>query len=128
MKTHSYAYNTTYPGPAFPVVDLRITGQNSRQEHVTALVDSGADGTLIPLTILQRISARKIDGRWARNISGIRYRVSMFMVDLSIGSYVFPSTEVIANQQTDEIVVGRDVLNQLILVLNGLAYVVEVSM
>lgn len=51
----------------------------------------------------------------------------MFAVDLSIGSYTFPGTEVIANVQTDEVVVGRDVLNQLIPLLNGLANIVEVS-
>jgi len=51
----------------------------------------------------------------------------MYAVDLGIGTFTFPDTEVIANHQTDEIVVGRDVLNQLIVTLNGLASVVEIT-
>lgn len=127
MNVHSFSYNTAYPGPPFPVVELVIAGTHNAPRETLALIDSGADATLIPLSILNAVGARKIDSRWARNISGIRYRVSMFTVDLSIGSYSFPNTEVIANVQTDEVVVGRDVLNQLILLLNGLAQVVEVS-
>ncbi len=60
-----------------------------------------------------------MDTRWARNISGVRYRVAMYIVTLSIGTLTFPDIEVIANQQTDEIVIGRDILNQLIVTLNG---------
>jgi hypothetical protein len=51
----------------------------------------------------------------------------MYTVDLAIGSFTFPDTEVIANIQTDEIVLGRDVLNQLIVTLNGLESVVEIT-
>ena len=35
--------------------------------------------------------------------------------------------EVIGRQGVDEIVIGRDVLNQLIVTLNGLAHVTEIS-
>lgn len=58
------------------------------------------DATLIPVNILQAVGARKIDSRWARNISGVRYRVTMYAVDLGIGSLTFPDTEVVANNQT----------------------------
>lgn len=43
----------------------------------------------------------------------------MYIVTLSIGTLTFPDIDVIANQQTDEIVIGRDILNQLIVTLNG---------
>lgn len=126
MTLHQFEYDTAYPGPALPVVELGITGRGETRV-IPALVDSGADATLIPLNILQAVDARKIDSRWARNISGVRYRVTMYAVDLGIGSFAFLDTEVIANHQTDEIVLGRDVLNQLIVTLNGLASVVEIT-
>ena len=128
MTVHQFEYDTGYAGPALPVVELGLRGRDAtKTQIVAALVDSGADATLIPTHLLNAIEARKIDSRWARNISGIRYRVAMYAVDLSVGSFTFPDTEVIANQQTDEIVLGRDVLNQLIVTLNGLANIVEIT-
>lgn len=125
---HQFDYDSHYEGPSLPVVELGVTGRKAtKNQVVSALVDSGADATLIPVNILREVDARKIDSRWARNISGVRYQVAMYAVDLAIGSFAFPDTEVIANIQTDEIVLGRDVLNQLIVTLNGLASVVEIT-
>jgi predicted aspartyl protease len=116
----SFEYDAEYPGPAFPILTLGISGMPSgKSQTLTALIDSGADATLIPLKTLQAVKARKMDTRWARNISGVRYRVAMYIVTLSIGTLTFPDIDVIANQQTDEIVIGRDILNQLIVTLNG---------
>ena len=126
MTVHQFEYDSDYPGPALPVVELGITGR-AETRIISALVDSGADATLIPANILRAGDARKIDSSWARNISGLRYRVTMYAVDLGIGSFTFPDTEVVANNHTDEIVLGRDVLNQLIVTLNGLASVVEIT-
>jgi predicted aspartyl protease len=121
MPVHSFDYDTDYPGPAIPVVELGIKGGNGQTEIVTAFVDSGADATLIPPSLLRKVEARKLDTRWARNVSGIRYRVSMYRVTLVIGSLDFYGIEAIANNQTNEVIVGRDVLNQLVVTLNGLA-------
>jgi len=120
MTVHQFEYDSDYLGPALPVVELGVTGR-AETRVISALVDSGADATLIPANLLRAVEARKIDSRWARNISGVRYRVTMYAVDLGIESFTFPDTEVIANNQTDEIVLGRDVLNPLIVTLNGLA-------
>ena len=127
MPVHSFDYDSDYPGPAFPVVELGIKGSNGHREIVTAFVDSGADATLIPPSLLRKVGGRKLDTRWARNISGVRYRVSMYQVTLTIGSLDFYGIEAIANSQTDEVIVGRDVLNQLVVILNGLAGETTVS-
>jgi len=126
MATLAFEYVADYPGPALPVVEVDVRGP-AGSRLVTALVDSGADATLIPQQILEEIATRVIDTRWARNITGGRYRVAMYLADLSIGPFRFPATEVIANHQTDEIVLGRDVLNQLITTLNGPAGVVSIT-
>jgi hypothetical protein len=127
MAAHTFDYNTNYEGPAFPVVELGIAGRNGQTEVTMALVDSGADATLIPPALLRNVDARKLDSRWARNVSGIRYRVSMYLVTLTIGSLTFYGVEAIANNQTNEVIVGRDVLNQVVVTLNGLAYEVRVA-
>jgi hypothetical protein len=109
------------------VVELGIAGRNGQTEVTMALVDSGADATLIPPALLRNVDARKLDSRWARNVSGIRYRVSMYLVTLTIGSLTFYGVEAIANNQTNEVIVGRDVLNKVVVTLNGLAYEVRVA-
>lgn len=128
MGTFSFDYDTAYPGPAFPVVTINISGNSSQKSQtLTAFIDSGADATLIPLNLLQAVKTRKMDTRWARNISGMRYRVAVYMINLSISSIIFSDVEVIANQQTDEIVLGRDILNELLVTLNGPAETVFIS-
>lgn len=110
------------------MLEFIIAATDAEQaQTVVGLVDSGADGTLIPAAILHAIGARKIDEAWARTVSGERYPVSIFVVTLTIGDYTLPDVELLANDRTDEIIVGRDVLNQLIVTLNGPAALLEVS-
>ena len=124
----SFAYDETYPGPALPVLDLTIAGGDAaRVQTVKGLVDSGADATLVPSAILSAAGVRKIDEAWARTVSGERYSVSVFAATVIIGVYVLHAVELLANDKTDETIVGRDVLNQLIVTLDGPASVVEVS-
>lgn len=81
----------------------------------------------MPVAVLDAANVRKIDGGWARTVSGERYSVSIFLTTITIGPYVLRGIEVLGNDKTDEVIVGRDVLNQLIITLNGLAQVVDVT-
>ena len=49
----TYDYDSNYNGPAFPVVEVAIRGFAAQSVEVTcrALVDSGADATMIPLRL-----------------------------------------------------------------------------
>lgn len=124
----SFDYDNTYPGPAFPIAEFTVISRATGHEcQITGLIDSGADGTIIPWKILHQIGARAVDEAWARNISGQRYAVRLYAVNLRIGTHTLFGIEVIANEQTDETIIGRDVLNQLIVTLNGLAQVTEIT-
>lgn len=124
----SFSYDETYPGPALPVLELAIAGGDaSRVQTIHGLVDSGADATLIPLAVLSAAGVRKIDEAWARTVSGERYPVSVFVATITIGAYILDAVELLANDRTDEVIIGRDVLNQLIVTLNGPATIVEIS-
>lgn len=126
MRT-SFEYDRSYY-PAFPGLDLTITStETGRQQSVWGLIDSGSDATQIPLRILRSIGARKLDQRWAKDLSGLRYLVTIYSVQLTIDSLVLYGVEAIGREGTNEVIVGRDVLNQLIVTLNGLASVTEIS-
>jgi hypothetical protein len=52
-----YPYDETYY-PAMPVLAVTIDGYAGQPlQPVTALVDSGADGTMIPIDVLEAASA-----------------------------------------------------------------------
>lgn len=111
----SFDYDLAYPGPAFPVVKVAILGETERRvDALTALVDTGADATIIPLEILRSVGARRIDTRIARNVDGTRYRVRLFAVTIVIGSFTLHGIDAVANEATQETIIGRDVLNQLL--------------
>lgn len=122
----SFEYDRSY-FPAFPVLELTISNASSGSEQtIQGLIDSGSDVTQIPASILKTINAREIDDRWIRDASGLRYPVNIYMIQLKIGSITLPTLEVVGRNGTNEIIIGRDVLNQFIVTLNGLAHVTEI--
>lgn len=58
MLVYTYNYETTHD-PAIPMVEVRIGAVSTPPTLIlTALIDSGSDGTIIPLNELKRIGAR----------------------------------------------------------------------
>lgn len=124
----SFEYDNRYLGPAFPVLEMNLA--NHQGNHVvmlTAYIDTGSDASTIPLAILQQIAARHVDRRWAKAIQGTRYAVDNYLVTIHIATEVLYGVQVIANEHTDEVIVGRDVLNQLHLTLDGLGLTTTIS-
>ena len=92
-----------------------------------SLVDSGADGTITPLRLLKQIQARRIDTVNMRPMRGPTYRVDIYDVAIQIGIYHLARALVVADPQNEGMILGRNVLNQFIVTLNGLAGMVEIS-
>jgi predicted aspartyl protease len=123
----SFEYDRRY-SPAFPILEFEARGVNSeRTRTLVGLIDSGSDATQLPLSILRSIGARPVDRRWVRDLAGIRYAVAVYAVRLQIGDLLLPEMEVIGREGSAEVIIGRDVLNQLLVTLNGLAFVTEIS-
>lgn len=114
--------------PPMPVVELVVTGIDvpNRSATLVAIVDSGADATFMPLRMLRRLGVKSVRKADISGISGIRYPVDQFLVKLTIGPYELYGIRVVGDAQ-NRAILGRDVLNQLIVTLNGLAHVVEIT-
>lgn len=111
-----------------PVIEIgvNVPGQGQAAEILTAVVDSGSDGTLIPIDILEKIKARYVgDGR-IRGILGNSQPVQIYLISLHVGSHLIPAARVVAVSEGDETLLGRNVLNELVITLNGPASVTEV--
>jgi predicted aspartyl protease len=92
-----------------------------------AMVDSGADGTIVPQRYLDQINAPPTVEMNVRSHWGERRRVMLYLVDVRIGEINLPGIEVVGDEYSDEIVLGRDVLNRLHVSLNGPATTTTVS-
>jgi len=120
MTISRFAYNKTYdpPIPALPVV-VQNSDIGLRTSLLNAFVDTGADGTLIPISYLRSVQAYPVAEAFLRSHWGERRRVHLFRVDLRIDEISLPGVTVIGDDQGQEIILGRDVLNKLRMLLDG---------
>lgn len=126
MYSHNYR---TLKVPSEPVIEVFLENPDNSQKSVvfTAFVDSGADGTLIPLNYLESIEAERVGRMGLPGITGVKITVDTYLVTVTIGNYQIHGIEASGISNSQEPIIGRDVLNQLIVTLNGLAGVVEIS-
>jgi predicted aspartyl protease len=128
MTVYTFDYSTEYDPPG-PIVEFQVSkaGQQTPDVTLSALVDSGADATMLPITALQSIGARYVETRQMRGIVGLAYPVDLYLVSIRIGVHPMPAVRVIAGVAESEAIIGRDVLNHLVVTLNGLASVTEIG-
>ena len=127
MTVYSFDYSPTYEPPA-PMFEIRVskTSRETPEFALPALVDSGADATMLPITVLQAMEARYVETRQMRGVTGIAYLVDLYLVTVRIGPHTIPAIRAVGATPDGEAIIGRDVLNQLVVTLNGLASVTEV--
>lgn len=123
-----FRYSRDFFPPA-PVAEVTfITAAESlRAGPFSALIDSGAYATIVPIAYLNEIQALPTVEMTMRSQWGERRRVLLYLVDVQIGEVVLPGIEVVGDELSDEIVLGRDVLNRLRLLLDGPAEVASIT-
>lgn len=127
MNVLSFEYDTSYH-PSAPFADIEIDGydESSGNRTVWAMLDSGADATILPLRILNAVGADYKESTWMRGTAGGRIEVVLYLVGIRIGSNLIDGLHVIASANSNEAIIGRDVLNRLIVTLNGHAEMTEI--
>lgn len=124
---YSYDYDSSFI-PSMPIVEIKIGRSLTQPElPLNALIDSGADGTIIPVRFLNQIRARAEKSLWMRTVTGKRSVVDVYTVSMKFGAFEVGEHLVVGGLQPDEIISGRDILNQFIVTLNGLASMAEIS-
>ena len=121
----SYDPTFTPPFPRLPVIVTTIES-GAQSAALSGLIDTGADATLMPQAQLRAIKAKEI--YWARLRShwGESRAVSVYLVDLQVAGHNLPGIEVIADDLMEDVLLGRNVLNRLLLLLDGPAGEVDV--
>ena len=120
-------YDSTHD-PSMPVLEIGLSRSQDVQPQtkVIALVDSGSDATTIPLKILKKIKAKRRGERYMVGVTGARRLVRLYLVTVYIGDYAVYGIEAAENTVNQETLLGRDILNQLEVTLNGFAGVTEI--
>jgi len=119
MNVIIFEYDSSYL-PSAPILEVEVDGLNgygTRSLHV--LVDSGADATMLPGGILEAVGASYKETLWMRGITGDRVEVDLFLVKIRIGTATIRGLNVISTSDTTGAIIGRDVLNQLVVTLDG---------
>ena len=115
-----YRYSHNYYPPA-PVIGVTLVSaaESLRVGPLNALADSGADGTIVPLSYLDEIHAPSTVEMTIRSQWGESHQVLLYLVDVQIGDLTIPGIEVVGDEISNEIVIGRDILNRLQVLLDG---------
>ncbi|MBE7471440.1 MAG: hypothetical protein DPW09_44645 [Anaerolineae bacterium] len=101
-------------------------GGETRLGPLEAVVDTGADITVIPIHYLRQIKAKRISRGKARSLWGDARMVDIYAVTLAVNGLQVAALQALADDQGEEIVLGRQVLNRLKIVLDGPAAVMEI--
>lgn len=114
----SYARDRFPPIPAI-AVSFAIPDSYDWQNPITAIIDSSADITIVPLELLRQYRAPflkrvVLKSQWAE-----RQAVHLHEVDIRIGESVLPGIDVAGDPNSEEVILGRNVLNRLDLRLEG---------
>ena len=116
IQTYSFKYY-----PPMPVLSVLLSFPDSDQWHGPhiGIVDSGADYTIIPLSNLAPIDPPSVGSANLVSQWEDRREVTVYHLDIRIGNVVLQSVEVAGDPDSKEVILGRNVLNDLMLCLNG---------
>jgi len=116
----SYSYNFRYY-PPMPAVEVALgaPGAGFSLGPLPTIVDTGADITTVPKEYLVRLGAPVVASGYLRSPWGERRRVKIYQVNVRVGGHNVYEIEVASEPGGHEVLLGRNVLNQLNLQLDG---------
>lgn len=123
---HTFDYNRAYAPPA-PFVEIEINNYDITATPIKlkAQIDSGADATMLPISVLEKVGAWFETTRHAQDFAGKTHTVDLYSAAVNLIGQTFYLT-VIAQEEINEGIIGRDILNHLVVTLNGPAHTTEI--
>jgi len=100
-------------------VALGAPGAGFSLGPLPTIVDTGADITTVPKEYLVRLGAPVVASGYLRSPWGERRRVKIYEVNVRVGGHNVYEIEVASEPGGREVLLGRNVLNQLNLQLDG---------
>jgi len=107
--------------PPIPVIEiyLSLPDQSTKVGPLVGIIDTGADGTIIPTQYLTQLGSVYVDDASIRSQWGEERVVEMHMVDIRIGNAAIAGVYVVGDDLSNEIILGRNFLNKLRFLVDG---------
>ena len=122
--TARFAYDKNVDPPA-PVVPVRVSRPLGEEAVLLSmLVDTGADCTLVPVSLVRQLRLPRIDVVGLTGIGGTRRRSTVHAAAIEVGGLSLV-TRVVAF--TVEAILGRDVLNEAVARLDGPGLTISIT-
>ncbi len=128
-KTPSiFHYDTNNFNPPAPVLEVSLSSPISQEGiiKILALLDSGADITVIPQNIAQQLHLKYVDEISATGYNGITRKVFVYSAKIIFDNFGDFIIRVITSN-SEHALVGRDILNRLSVFLKGRSKIFEIN-
>ncbi|MEM7532431.1 MAG: retroviral-like aspartic protease family protein [Chloroflexota bacterium] len=119
-RAYTFDYDPQHV-PSAPFIDIYVYTKSKpeKMQKISLMVDTGADATILPIQLLQQIKAPMTRMGTLTGIHGIRKSTRLYRIALQVGDYTLNRVEVASSEGWSQAVLGRDVLNHLVLTLDG---------
>ena len=107
--------------PPVPVLEVLLSApaMDDWQGPLTAIIDSGADISIVPSAILQLLNSQALRPVVLSSQWRDRHNLYIYKVDIRVDGVIFPAIDVAGDPRSDDILLGRNVLNRLDMRLEG---------
>jgi len=119
MPTFRYRYAADNPPSPAVLVSIAHPNTNARVESIWGLVDTGADQTVIPESLVDELDLVKLDEELICGFDGQPQVLQTQTVLLQVRDFLPIELEVLASPHVKYPIIGRDVLNRYTLTLDG---------
>ena len=96
-------------------------------EGIPAQLDSAADGTVIPWSVIEALQLPQLDERPALGFGGHLVSVPTCLAQLTVASLAPITVEAFASREEPYVLLGRDVLNHFRIVFDGPNFILEID-
>jgi predicted aspartyl protease len=114
-----YKYSKNFNPPA-PVIEISVSAPFSKDAlSLGALIDSGADITVIPERIVSQFKLRRVDSALTSGFGKGVMEATVYAAILSVEGISKPKIYRVLSWSENYVLIGRDFLKQIVTVLNG---------
>jgi hypothetical protein len=118
---------TEFPPAPYAMISVGRPGGTTHAADLPAKVDSGADRTVIPTPLAVQLKLDEVDRREFEGLGGQRVTMSIFRLLMTIRGCPSLVVDAAGSDGEPYILLGRDVLNNFRVVLDGPSQKLEIS-
>jgi len=124
-----YKYNRQLSPPA-PYVHVSLARPDNADllvRDVPAQLDTAAYMTVVPMTVVEQLQLEQLDQEAVAGFGGHISMAPVYLVSLAVNDFAAVLVRVLADRHEPYVLLGRDVLNQHRVLLDGPSLILEIG-